>query len=128
MKGVVRGALTGVLCLGVLMVMTPAPARAAMIGTEQIIATQTRSDDLNTVNAFMSRQEATAEMEKLGVDPADAQRRVASLSDEELSRLAQNIREQPAGADGGVFVVLGVVFLVLLILELVGVTHIFSTF
>jgi hypothetical protein len=65
-------------------------------------------------------------MEQLGVDPVDARARVASLSDEELSRLAQNVRDQPAGADGGLFVVLGIVFLVLIILELVGVTHIFS--
>lgn len=127
MKGFARGAFTGILCLGLVMTTAPMTAQAGMIGTEQMVSTRQRAEDLNTVSAFMTRADAVAEMEKLGVDPADAQTRVASLSDQELSQLAQNIREQPAGA-GGVFVVLGVVFLVLVILEVVGVTHIFSRF
>lgn len=127
MKGFARGAFTGILCLGLVMTTAPMTAQAGMIGTEQMVSTHQRAEDLNTVSAFMTRADAVAEMEKLGVDPADAQTRVASLSDQELSQLAQNIREQPAGA-GGVFVVLGVVFLVLVILEVVGVTHIFSRF
>ncbi|NKF23928.1 PA2779 family protein [Solimonas marina] len=127
MKGMARGALTGMVCMGMVLATAPAPARAAIIGTEQMVTTQARTDDLATVNAFMQRQDVVAEMEKLGVNPTDAQDRVASLSNEELSQLAQNINEQPAGGDG-LFVVLGVVFLVLVILELVGVTHIFSSF
>lgn len=126
MKGFIRGAFTGVLCLGVVLATAPLTVQAEMIGTERMVASQQRTDDLNTVTAFMSRQDAVAQMEQLGVDPVDARARVASLSDEELSRLAQNVRDQPAGADGGLFVVLGIVFLVLIILELVGVTHIFS--
>jgi hypothetical protein len=126
MKGFIRGAFTGVLCLGVVLATAPLTVQAEMIGTERMVSSQQRTDDLNTVTAFMSRADAVEQMEQLGVDPVDARARVASLSDEELSRLAQNVRDQPAGADGGLFVVLGIVFLVLIILELVGVTHIFS--
>lgn len=125
MKGFGLGAFVGTLCLGLVLTTAPAPARAAMIGTEQMMSDSTRAADFDTVSRFMSRAEVAAQFEQLGVDPVEAQRRVASLSDEELSRLAQNIREQPAGGDG-LFVVLGIVFLVLIILELVGVTHIFS--
>lgn len=127
MKGLARGALTGLLCLGVALTAAPLSVRAEMIGTEQMLASHTRADDLGTVTAFLSRDVVTAELEKMGVDPVQARDRVASLSDEELSQLAQNIREQPAGGDG-LFVVLGIVFLVLVILEVVGVTHIFSAF
>lgn len=128
MKGMARGAFTGLLCLGLALVTVPAPARAAMIGTEQMVSSQNRAEDLNTISHFMTRGDVVAQFEQLGVNPLDAQQRVASLSDTEVSQLAQNIREQPAGGDGGLFVVLGVVFLVLVILELVGVTHIFSRF
>lgn len=126
MTGIIRGAFTGMLCLGVVLTTAPLTVQAEMIGTERMVASQQRADDLEAVTAFMSRADAVAQMEQLGVDPVDARARVASLSDTELSRLAQNVREQPAGADGGLFVVLGVVFVVLIILELVGVTHIFS--
>nr|WP_093284666.1 PA2779 family protein [Solimonas aquatica] len=113
--------------MGIVLVTAPAPARAAIIGTEQMVDTQARADDLATVQVFMQRQDVMAQMEKLGVDVVAAQARVASLSAAELRELAQNIHQQPAGGDG-VFVVLGVVFLVLVILELLGVTHVFRAF
>ena len=51
--------------------------------------------------------------------------RVAALSTEELRQLKLQIDELPAG---GLLAVIGVVFVVLLILELVGVTNIFNNF
>jgi hypothetical protein len=61
----------------------------------------------------------------LGVSPESAQSRIASLTNEELRMLEQRIDSLPAGGDG-VFVLVGVVFVVLLVLELVGVTNIFT--
>lgn len=127
MKAMARGALTGMLCMGIVLVTAPAPARAAIIGTEQMVDTQAHADDLATVQQFMQRQDVVAQLQQLGVDPLMAQERAASLSATELRELAQNIHQQPAGGDG-VFVVLGVVFLVLVILELLGVTHVFRAF
>ena len=48
----------------------------------------------------------------------------AALSDSELVQLSENIDQAPAGA--GVVEVVGIVFIVLIILELVGVTDIFK--
>ena len=62
--------------------------------------------------------------EKKKKKPEDAQKRVASLSESELRQLASTVENQPAG--GGAIVVIGVLFLVLIILELVGVTDIFK--
>ena len=50
--------------------------------------------------------------------------RVAALSDQELVTLAQHFDELPAG--GSALGVIGVVFIVLLILELVGAINIFN--
>lgn len=124
MKTFARGALLGILSLGVVLVSAPAPVRAEMIGTEQMMSTASRADDLSTVNAFMAREAVTAELERYGVDPLQTQMRVAALSDQELRQLADSIRDQPAGA--GALAVVGIVFVVLLILELVGVINIFN--
>ena len=60
----------------------------------------------------------------LGVDPAAVDARVARLTDAELRSLAERMDAMPAGGDA--LAVIGVVFLVLLILELVGVIDIFK--
>jgi hypothetical protein len=57
------------------------------------------------------------------VDAIDA--RLATLTDRELATLATSMQEAPAGGDGLIAVV-GLVFVVLLILELVGVIDIFK--
>jgi hypothetical protein len=61
-----------------------------------------------------------------GVTPAQVQTRVAALTDREVASLAKQIDQAPAGADGGVFAVIGIVFVVLLILDYTGAIHIFS--
>lgn len=124
MRTFARGALLGTLSLGLALASAPAPVRAEMIGTEQMLSAQSRADDIDTVRSFMSRDAVAAELERFGVDPVQARDRVAALSEQELRQLADGIRSEPAGA--GVLEVIGVVFLVLLILELVGVTNIFS--
>jgi hypothetical protein len=58
------------------------------------------------------------------VDPIAANERIAALTDEELALLATELESQPAG--GSLLGVAGVVFIVLLILELVGVIDIFK--
>jgi len=40
-------------------------------------------------------------LEAMGVDPLQARDRVASMSDHEVQQLATDIRQAPAGADGG---------------------------
>ena len=63
-------------------------------------------------------------MVRLGADPLQADARVASLSDAELMKLQGQLDRLPAGGDA--LAVIGIVFIVLLILELTGVTNIFN--
>ncbi len=74
----------------------------------------------------MPRDEVRAQLEGFGVESSMAAERAAQLSDAELQQLAMNIDSQPAG--GSALAVVGIVFVVLLILELVGVTNVFSSF
>lgn len=119
MRAALRSTLGGWLVAS--LVLLGSPAQAGMIGTEQLVSSH--SDGL-IVTAFVARDDVRAQLEAWGVDPVVALARVDSMTPEELRSLAQGIESQPAGA--GALGVIGAVFLVLLILELVGVIDVFK--
>jgi len=100
-------------------------ASASVIGMQDYLSAETRASHLAGINAALSRADVQAELVSLGVDPADAVARVAALSDAELAQVSQELQTLPAGGDG-LLTVIGIVFIVLLILELTGVTDIFK--
>ena len=113
-------------CLALLNLGSPLVAQAGMIGTLQAVEATTRAQDLAAVNAALAREQVRAQLAALGVDRAQVESRVAALTDSELRGLAGRIADAPAGGDA--LAVIGVVFLVLLILEAVGVIDIFKKF
>lgn len=115
-----------VLCLAMLNLGSPLVAQAELVTTLQAAAATTRTQDLATVNAALAREEVRAQFEALGVEPAQVELRIAALTDAELRTLAGQMADMPAGADA--LAVIGIVFLVLLILEAVGVIDIFKKF
>jgi len=115
-----------VLCLAVLNLGSPLVAQAELVTTLQAVEASTRTQDLAAVNAALAREEVRAQFEALGVEPAQVESRIAALTDSELRTLAGQMAEMPAGADA--LAVIGIVFLVLLILEAVGVIDVFKKF
>lgn len=115
-----------VLCLAMLNLGSPLVAQAELVTTLQAAAATTRTQDLATVNAALAREEVRAQFEALGVEPAQIESRIAALTDAELRTLAGQMADMPAGADA--LAVIGIVFLVLLILEAVGVIDVFKKF
>ena len=113
-----------------LMVMNGAPiglAQAKMVTTDQVLAQPTSSDDRAQVLNFLMREDVQQQLASLGVDPEEAKSRVASLSDEEIRQIAGRLDDLPAG-EGGIGIIVGailIIFLVLLITDLVGVTDVF---
>ena len=71
----------------------------------------------------LDRQDVRNQLEALGVDPRAAQQRVAALSDEDIRALDGRLGQLPAGGD--ILGVALVVFLVLLLTDILGYTHIF---
>lgn len=120
-----RSWISGTVVAAMLSVSSWVPANAAMVTTEQMVSGQARDARVALVQGFLARADVKQQLETWGVASELAEARVAQLSDAELERLAMNIDQQPAGGDA--LVVIGVVFLVLLILELVGVTNVFTT-
>jgi hypothetical protein len=120
-----RRTLVLVLCLALLNLGSPLVAHAELIGTLQAAqSSAARAQDLATVSSTLARAEVRSQMLALGVAPAAVEARVARLTDPELHSLAERMNQAPAGGD--VLAVIGVVFIVLLILELVGVIDIFK--
>lgn len=97
---------------------------AAVISTGEYIDAESRDARIERVDAFMARQDVAQQLQRFGVSANDIQERVRSMTDAELIQLDGAIDSQIAGGDA--IGVIGVVFLVLLILELVGVTDIFK--
>lgn len=102
-------------------------AGAGVISTEAAIEMQEREARIERISSVLARDSVQSRMIRLGVNPDLAAARIASLSDSELQQLEARMDELPAGADGAL-TVLGIVLLVLLVLELVGVTDIFKSF
>lgn len=102
-------------------------AGAGVISTEAAIEMQEREARIERISSVLARDSVQSRMIRLGVNPDQAAARIASLSDSELQQLEARMDELPAGADGAL-TVLGIVLLVLLVLELVGVTDIFKSF
>ena len=81
-----------------------------------------RDAQLARVTAALARADVQQQLQLRGVEATDAAERVAALSDAELSTLASRIDQQPAG---GILALIGAVFVVLIILDYVGVTKVF---
>jgi len=116
--------------LAILMASTTLPigvAQAKMVSTDQVIEQSNPSDDRAQVLNFLMREDVQQQLIRLGVDPNEAAERVATLSDEELQQIAGRLDELPAG-EGAVGIVVGailIIFLVLLITDLLGLTDVF---
>ena len=116
--------------LAVLMMAVTMPlgvAQAALVGTDQLVAPSQAEADRARVAAFVAREDVRAEMRKMGVDPDEAKRRVAVMSDVEIQRFAAQIAQPPAG-QSAIGVIVGAVvliFIVLLVTDLLGLTDVF---
>lgn len=107
-----------------LVASTVGTAQAAVIGNAEHFSQPHRSEQLAHIDAVLARDVVQQQMLAMGVNPADAMKRVGALSDAELQQLAQSLDSLPAGS--GALGVLGALFLVLLVLEILGVTNVFN--
>lgn len=126
MTDLLKKVLAQVLVLSLLNMGSPALVQAEVIGTLAGLESAQRDADLARVGGVLARMQVRDQMRALGVDQAQVEARLARLTDAELSRLADRLDTMPAGA--GVLEVVGIVFVVLLILEAVGVIDVFKKF
>lgn len=97
---------------------------AAIIGTQQFLESDARTAREARVEAFLTRQDVAKQLVAFGVDPQQVQTRVSNMTNAELITLEGRLDKHVAGGDA--IAVIGVVFLVLIILELMGITDVFT--
>ncbi len=127
-----RGMKKAVACLVIVafsfLSLVVAPAQAAMVGTADILKAQSNDLARQKVKLFMERQEVVQQFDAWGVNPDEAQARVDTMTDEEIAMLSSKIDRLPAGGDalGFILAVAVIVFVVLIITDLTGVTDVFT--
>ena len=97
---------------------------AELIGAEAALKAQSRDTMLTRAETFFLKGVVSKQLSEMGIDQKDILERINAMTDDELAIFSQKMEQMPAGS--GAIEILGIVFLVLLILELVGVTDIFK--
>ena len=97
---------------------------AGVVTTQQMLQQQLAATDKAALVSALDREDVRQQLVDLGVDPEVAKQRIAALDDEQIEAVKAKVDELPAG--GGVLELLVAVLLVLIILDVVGVTNIFS--
>lgn len=112
----------------ILLDFTAISAKAGLIGTETVVSSLQGEKSHSRITTFLNRQEVLEIFAKQGIDPLQAKKRVESLTDQEVASICKVLDQMPAGGDGLGSVVGAVVFIfvVLLITDLLGLTHVFS--
>ena len=102
-------------------------ANAGLISTEQVVEREAAAQDRARLFEFLARQDVRTQLTEFGVDPAMAEARVAGLSNAEIRGLAGRIDQLPAGQDvfGAILSTALVIFVVLLITDILGLTDVF---
>jgi len=100
------------------------PVAAGMVSTHDMLAMQPESIALSPDRIGLLRTQVTRSLVENGVSTSDAIERANALTSQELAAIQSHLDSLPAGRGG--FAVIGVVFLVLILLELVGAINIFN--
>ena len=98
---------------------------AGVIDTAYLVDQESRVASLARLETMLASENVARQLESFGVDKALVAERIRGLSDSELLLLENEMDRQVAGGDA--LSLIGAVFLVLLILELVGVTDVFKS-
>ena len=115
--------LTALLAVSILFVSVQPAANAAIVSTSELVATEQSKIGKEYLLNSLEREEVRTALTSQGVDLGMAKQRIASMTDEEVRALNQKMDEMPAGS--GVVEALLIVFLVLLITDIVGLTDVF---
>ena len=116
--------------MAMLMFMVSTPCQsvlAALIGTETVLSSVRDQEARDHLKQFLAREDVQAALIAHGIDPMEAKKRINALSDDEVIRIADQIDQLPTGGGTAeaLLVIILALFLVLVILDLIGVTDVF---
>ena len=97
--------------------------QAAMIGTQQMMSNAQAQQDRAQLSTMLQRADLVAQLEQAGVNPQQLQARIATLTDQEVATLTEQLNQLPAGS--GILATATLIFLVLLATDIAGYTDVF---
>ena len=101
-------------------------AFAGIVETDQAVSHELAGQDRARINAFIDREDVLAQLQKQGVTAGEAKARVNALTDDEAHKIAGKLDQLPAGGDVlGIIGILLFIFVVLLVTDILGLTHFF---
>ncbi|MBR9867849.1 MAG: PA2779 family protein [Oceanospirillales bacterium] len=126
LQNFIRQTWIGRIVIAFLLVMSvqSVTVSAAMVSTDTIIQTENQQYTKSQLLQKLESAELQQQFLDMGVDPQEIQQRVASLTPDEISQLNANLASQPAGE--GVLGLIGLVFVVLVITDMLCATDVFS--
>jgi hypothetical protein len=77
------------------------PALAALIETETVINPDRVKDTRVLLNQLMAREDVRTALLSYGINPVEVDARVAAMTDDEISTVANTMRDMPAGGMDG---------------------------
>ena len=119
--------------LSVVILLETVPAgivHAGLVKTEDVLQKEKKQsvkDDRAKLKAFLDREDVREQLQAFGVDPDEASTRVANLSDDEIEGISGQIATLPAGEGAAEAVIIAALalFLLVVVLDLLGVTNVF---
>lgn len=104
-----------------------AHAQAAAISTGDVIAAEQVKVDQADLKAMLGDSDVKQKLADMGVDSADVEKRINSLTPQELAEFNQQLDEAPAAAGAGGIVGIIVLFLlVFIITDMLCATNVFN--
>jgi hypothetical protein len=98
--------------------------QAGMVGNGQLEQQSQTELQRDEVRELLAREDVRAALQQYGVSEQQAQERVDNMTSAELQQMHQQLADLPAGGDGALGIILGIIF-VFIILDLLGATDIF---
>jgi hypothetical protein len=112
--------ITGII-MAVLMLLISTPSQsvlAALINTEIVLAEDQSQASRQYLLQVLAREDVRSTLIAQGIDPQEAEARIASLSDSEIIKLTDQIENLPAG-QGVIGLTIGVLIIVLLVVLII---------
>lgn len=99
-------------------------AQAGMVGNEQLQQQTQTEAQRDEVRNLLARDDVRAALQGYGVSEEAAAERINNMTPAELQQMQDQLSSLPAGGDGALGIILGIIF-IFIILDLLGATDIF---
>lgn len=106
------------------LLLAPLPLQAALVDNSQLAQQTQAARPRAELQRLLARDDVRAALLELGVSAGQVEQRVDQLTAAELEQMQARLAQLPAGADSGVGLVLGIIF-IFIVLDLLGATDVF---